>query len=158
MNRQLTTLRLGAARRQPRRIVRVGLIGSSLNLRQSHGRRRAARLGLPAKRVATDPKVHAETRRAMADALRAARRARQVGAAQALTDKRVARKIRDATRHASRAARRAVQPPRHRVRNTTIAVVGAGMLAGAAYEGRRTHSARSRDQIAPAAGDTTSAG
>ena len=54
--------------------------------------------------------------------------------ASALTDKRVARKLRHATHHASRAASLSISSPRrHPVRNTTIAVVAAGTLAGAAY-------------------------
>jgi hypothetical protein len=156
-NRQLSTLGLRFARRHPRRALRVGLLGSTLFLRHTKHGRLTARLVLPAKRVATDPKVHAETRRAMADAVRAVRRAQRVGAAKALTDRRVARNARHATRHASRAAHRAVQPPRHRVRNTTIAAVGAGVVAGAAYGGRRTYSMRSQDEVVPAADDTTAA-
>jgi hypothetical protein len=54
--------------------------------------------------------------------------------ASALTDKQVARKLRHATHHASRAASLSIgSPRRHRLRNTTIAVVAAGALAGAAY-------------------------
>jgi hypothetical protein len=58
----------------------------------------------------------------------------RIGVASALTDKRVARKLRHATHHASRAASLSISSPRrHRVRNTTIVVVAAGTLAGAAY-------------------------
>ena len=78
--------------------------------------------------------MHAETRQAKADALHAARRVRRIGVASALTDKRVARKLRHATHHASRAASLSISSPRrHPFRNTTIAVVAAGTLAGAAY-------------------------
>ena len=67
-------------------------------------RRRAQQLAEPARRAVSDHKVHAETRRARADALHAARRVQRIGVASALTDKRVARKLRHATHHASRAA------------------------------------------------------
>jgi hypothetical protein len=97
-------------------------------------RRRAQHLAEPARRAVSDRKVHAETRRAKADALHAAHRVQRIGMASALTDKRVARKLRQATHHASRAASLSISSPRrHRARNTTIAVVAAGTLAGAAY-------------------------
>jgi len=92
----------------------------------------------------SDHKVHAETRRARADALHAARRVQRIGVASALTDKRVARKLRHATHHASRAASLSISSPsRHRVRNTSIAVVAAGTLAGAAY------AVRTKTMMAP---------
>ena len=102
-------------------------------------RRRAQHLAEPARRAVSDHKVHAETRRARADALHAAHRVRRIGVASALTDKRVARKLRHATHHASRAASLSISSPRrHRVRNTSIVVVAAGTLAGAAYAVRTT--------------------
>jgi len=92
----------------------------------------------------SDHKVHAETRRARADALHAAHRVQRIGVASALTDKRVARKLRHATHHASRAASLSISSPsRHRVRNTSIAVVAAGTLAGAAY------AVRTKTMMAP---------
>ena len=109
--------------------------GRSINLRRStkgdeHAkttRRRAQQRADPARRAVSDHKVHAETRRARADALHAARRVQRIGVASALTDKRVARKLRHATHHASRAASLSISSPRrHRVRNTSIAVVAAG--------------------------------
>ena len=101
---------------------------------RKRSRRRAQQLAEPARRAVSDHKVHAETRRARADALHAARRVQRIGVASALTDKRVARKLRHATHHASRAASLSISSPRrHPVRNTTIAVVAAGTLAGAAY-------------------------
>jgi hypothetical protein len=84
-----------------------------------------------------------ETRRAKADASRAAHRVRRVGLTGALTDKRVARELRHATRHASKAAHLAVRPRRHhRARTAGITLVGTGMLAGAAYGGWKTYSAQ----------------
>jgi hypothetical protein len=107
-------------------------------------RRRAQQLAEPARRAVSDHKVHAETRRARADALHAARRVQRIGVTSALTDKRVARKLRHATHHASRAASLSISSPRrHRVRNTSIAVVAAGTLAGAAY------AVRTKTMMAP---------
>jgi hypothetical protein len=114
----------------------MGLITVSAlrSINAADARRRARHLAKPAKRAASDRKVHAETRQAKADALHAARRVRRIGVASALTDKRVARKLRHATHHASRAASLSISSPRrHPFRNTTIAVVAAGTLAGAAY-------------------------
>ena len=107
-------------------------------------RRRAQHLAEPARRAVSDHKVHAETRRARADALHAAHRVRRIGVASALTDKRVARKLRRATHHASRAASLSISSPRrHRIRNTSIVVVAAGTLAGAAY------AVRTKTMMAP---------
>ena len=114
----------------------MGLITVSAlrSINAADARRRARHLAKPAKRAASDRKVHAETRQAKADALHAARRVRRIGVASALTDKQVARKLRHATHHASRAASLSISSPRrHPFRNTTIAVVAAGTLAGAAY-------------------------
>jgi hypothetical protein len=114
----------------------MGLITVSAlrSINAADARRRAQDLAQPARRAVSDRKVHAETRRARADAVHAAHRVRRIGVASALTDKRVARKLRHATHHASRAASLSISAPRrHRVRNTTIAVVAAGTLAGAAY-------------------------
>jgi hypothetical protein len=114
MSTQITTQGARLVRRHPHRAVGMGLI--------------------TARRAASDHKVRAETRRARADALHAARRVQRIGMASALTDKRVARKLRHATHHASRAASLSISSPRrHRVRNTSIVVVAAGTLAGAAY-------------------------
>ena len=99
---------------------------------------------MPARRGVSDHKLRAETRRSRADALNAAHRVQRIGVASALTDKRVARKLRHATHHASRAASLSISSPRrHRVRNTSIAVVAAGTLAGAAY------AVRTKTMMAP---------
>jgi hypothetical protein len=114
----------------------MGLITVSAlrSINAADARRRAQHLAEPARRAVSDHKVHAETRRARADALHAAHRVQRIGVASALTDKRVARKLRHATHHASRAASLSISSPRrHRIRNTTVAVVAAGALAGAAY-------------------------
>ena len=136
MSKHITTQGARLVRRHPRRAVSMGLITVSAlrSINAADARRRAQHLAQPARRAVSDRKVHAETRRARADALHAAHRVQRIGVASALTDKRVARKLRHATHHASRAASLSISSPRrHRVRNTTIAVVAAGTLAGAAY-------------------------
>lgn len=136
MSTQITTQGARLVRRHPRRTVGMGLITVSAlrSINAADARRRAQHLVEPARRAASDHKVRAETRRAKADALHAARRVQRIGVASALTDKRVARKLRHATHHASRAASLSISSPRrHRVRNTTIVAVAAGTLAGAAY-------------------------
>ena len=133
-----------SARHHPRRALRIGLLtGSAIRMtsKVAHAKRHADRAAEPLKRAATDHKIHVETRRARADASRAARRVRRVGVTGALTDKRVARELRHATRHASKAAHLAVRPRRHhRARTAAITLVGTGMLAGAAYGGWKTYS------------------
>ena len=121
--------------------------------------RRAQHLAGPTRRAVSDRKVHAETRRAKADALHAAHRVQRIGVASALSDKRVARKLRHATHHASRAASLSIGSPRgHRVRNTTIAVAAAGTLAGAAYAVRpRTATPPSDMADAPMGSDQSAA-
>ena len=120
------------------------MMSTQITNRGARARRRAQLLAEPARRAVSDHKVHAETRRARADALHAARRVQRIGVASALTDKRVARKLRHATHHASRAASLSISSPsRHRVRNTSIAVVAAGTLAGAAY------AVRTKTMMAP---------
>jgi hypothetical protein len=136
MSTHITTQGARLVRRHPRRAVSMGLITVSAlrSINAADARRRARHLAKPAKRAASDRKVHAETRQAKADALHAARRVQRIGVTSALTDKRVARKLRHATHHASRAASLSISSPRrHPFRNTTIAVVAAGTLAGAAY-------------------------
>jgi hypothetical protein len=136
MSTQITTQGARLVRRHPRRAVGMGLITVSAlrSINAADARRRAQHLAQPARRAVSDHKVHAETRRARTDALHAAHRVQRIGVASALTDKRVARKLRNATHHASRAASLSISSPRrHRVRNTTIVVVAAGTLAGAAY-------------------------
>ncbi len=143
MNQRLTTYGLRYARRHPRRALRIGVLGSSLVARRikvAEIRRQALRLAEPARRAATDIRVHSETRRARGNAVRAAHRVQDIGVTRALTDKQVARNLRRATQHASRAANLAVNPSRHRVRKTSIVVLGTGALAGAAYAGRRKYA------------------
>jgi len=136
MRTHITTQGARLVRRHPRRAVSIGLLTVSAlrSINAADARRRAQHLAEPVTRAVTDRKVHAETRRAKADALHAAQRVQRIGVASALTDKRVARKLRHATHHASRAASLSIgSRRRHRVRNSTIAVVAAGALAGAAY-------------------------
>jgi hypothetical protein len=136
MSTHITTLGARLVRRHPRRAVSIGLLTVSAlrSINAADARRRAQHLAEPVTRAVSDRKVHVETRRAKADALHAAQRVQRIGVASALTDKRVARKLRHATHHASRAASLSIgSPRRHRVRNSTIAVVAAGALAGAAY-------------------------
>ena len=80
-------------------------------------------LAEPARRAATDIRVHSETRRARGNAVRAAHRVQRIGVTRSLTDKQVARHLRRATHHATRAANLAVNPSRHRVRKTSIVVL-----------------------------------
>jgi hypothetical protein len=145
MNRYATST-IRSVQHHPRRALRIGLLtGSALRMttNAAYAKWHTGPLAEPLKRVATDPKVHAETRRATADASRAAHRLRRVGPTRALTDKRVARRLRHATRHASTAAHLVVHPPRrHRARTTTITLLGTGVLAGAAYGGWKTYSPR----------------
>ena len=146
MSTQITTQGARLLRRHPRRAVGMGPITVSAlrSINAAGARRRAQQLAEPARRAVSDHKVHAETRRARADALHAARRVQRIGVASALTDKRVARKLRHATHHASRAASLSISSPRrHRVRNTSIVVVAAGTLAGAAY------AVRTKTMMAP---------
>jgi hypothetical protein len=147
VNRHAIIVTLRPVHREPGRAARLDLLFGSarrMTTRAARAKRNAIQLTEPLKRAATDPKVHAETRRARADALRAARRARRVGATNALSDKHVSRGLRHATRHASRAAHLAVHPRRrHAVRTTTATLLGTGMLAAAAYGGWKTHSPRS---------------
>ena len=159
MNRYATST-IRSVEHHPRRALRIGrLIGSALRMttQAAYAKWHAGQLAEPLKRAATDPKVLAETRRATADASRAAHRVRRIGPTRALTDKRVARRLRHATRHASTAAHLAVHTPRRRrARATTITLLGTGMLAGAAYGGWKTYSPRSESGSgAPAAYQTT---
>jgi hypothetical protein len=143
MNRRLTTYGVRYARRHPRRAFRIGVLGSSLLARRikiAETRRQALKVAEPARRAATDFRVHSETRRARGNAVRAAHRVQRIGVTRALTDKQVARNLRRATHHASRAANLAVNPSRHRVKKTSIVVLGTGALAGAAYAGRRKYA------------------
>lgn len=133
-----------SARHHPRRALRIGLLtGSAVRMTTKIGyaKHHADRVAEPLKRAATDRRIHVETRRARADASRAARRVRRVGVTGALTDKRVARELRHATRHASKAAHLAVRPRRHhQTRTAAITLVGTGILAGVAYGGWKTYS------------------
>ena len=98
----------------------------------------AARYGTAARQAAANPKVQAETRRAAARLMLAARRAREVGVANASGDKQLATELRRAREHAARAiiAARYPRPKRHLVR-TTLILTGAG---GAAYAGWRVYA------------------
>ena len=136
MSTKITTQGARLVRRHPRRAASIGLLTMSAlrGINAADARRRAEHLAKPATRAVSDHKVRAETRRAKADAVQAVQRVQRIGVASALTDKRVARKLRHATHHASRAASLSIgSPRRHRLRNTTIAMVTAAALAGAAY-------------------------
>lgn len=120
--------------RHPRRAMKLGLLAART-------RHRAGIVIEPARRVATDKRVRAETRRAQDHAMRARRRAAKIGMTRALSDKRVARSMRRASEHASKAASLVVKPkPSHRVRNTVLVVVGAGTASAAAMTGWRMRS------------------
>jgi hypothetical protein len=118
-------------------------MGSALLARRikvAEARQQALKVAEPARRAATDIRVHSETRRARGNAVRAAHRVQRIGVTRSLTDKQVARHLRRATHHATRAANLAVNPSRHRVRKTSIVVLGTGALAGAAYAGRKKYA------------------
>jgi hypothetical protein len=160
MNRRLTTYGVRYARRHPRRAFRIGVLGSSLLARRiklAETRQQALKVAEPARRAATDLRVHSETRRARGNAVRAAHRVQRIGVTRALTDKQVARNLRRATHHASRAANLAVNPSRHRVRKTSIVVLGTGAIAGAAYAGRRKYTSAADPWTDPQGDETTTA-
>jgi hypothetical protein len=92
-----------------------------------------------ADRAMTDPHVHREVRRAAAHASRATRRARSVGAANAISDRCVVREMRRTRRHLGRAADMAAHPRRsHRARNVALAC--AAGAAAAAFAARRAQA------------------
>ncbi len=158
MNRRLTTYSVRYARRHPRRALRIGVLGSTLlarRIRVAEARQQALKVAEPARRAATDLRVHSETRRARGNAVRAAHRVQRIGVTRALTDKQVARNLRRATHHASRAANLAVNPSRHRIRKTSIVVLGTGALAGAAYAGRRRYASAPDPWMEPQDDGTT---
>jgi len=134
---------LRQAVRHPRRAMKLGLL--------AHKTRRNIRVVTdPARRVATDKRVRAETRRAQEHAMRARRRAAKIGMARALSDRRVARSMRRASEHASKAANLAVNPkPSHRVRNAVLVVVGAGTASAAAVTGWKMRSGANGNGAGP---------
>src|SRR5207302_592985 len=93
MSMHITTQGARFVRRHPRRALSMGLITVSAlrSINAADARRRAQHLAKPATRAVSDHTVHAETRRAKADAMHAAQRVQRIGVANALTDKRVAR-------------------------------------------------------------------
>jgi hypothetical protein len=142
-------------RLEPRDAARVGLLATSL----MEARLRAARVAQfaqPAHRAVTDRRVRREIRRAKIYAFCASRRARRIGVARTITDKRVSRNLSKSVSHAARAATFAIRPrPRHRVRNTALAVVGTSAAAATAYGAWRRYAASaSGAPNAPPATDT----
>lgn len=140
-------------RLHPRGALGVGQFASSLEvaqLRAARARKQVAQIAQPARRAVTDRRVRRETRRAKAYAFCASHRARRIGIAKALTDKRVARNLRKSASHAARAARFAIHPrPSHRVRNTTLAVVGTSAAAAAAYGGWKRYASSASPPRSP---------
>lgn len=159
MKTQLTTHGALLMHRRPRRALGLGLLAASAlrGLSIAEARRRSQQLVEPTRRAASDPRVHAETRRAKADAVRAVHRVQQIGIARALTDRRVARKLRHATHHASQAASLSIDlPRRHRIRDTTMVVVASGTLAGGAYAARHRLSTPAERTVPSEATDVPS--
>jgi hypothetical protein len=135
-------------------------MGSTLLARRikvAEARQQALKVAEPARRAATDIRVHSETRRARGNAVRAAHRVQRIGVTRALTVNQVARNLRRATHHATRAANLAVNPSRHRVRKTSIVVLGTGALAGAAYAGRKKYASAADAWTDPQADGTPTA-
>lgn len=98
-------------------------------------------ISVPVQRAVSDPRVHAQARRAAWDAMLAMRRAQSVGAARALDDSRVAIHLGSARRHLSKAADIAGERRRRRpVRRATLIAMGAGVTTGAAWTGWRVYS------------------
>jgi hypothetical protein len=96
----------------------------------------ARQYGTSVRETATNPKVRAETRLAMASLILAGQRARKLGLVDATGDKRVIAQLRQAQRHAGRAVT-TVQRERRRRRvvHRAVLLAGAGALSGAAYAG-----------------------
>jgi len=142
MNKELATHGIWLAARHPRRAMKLGMVAGRnprRTMRVIDYGRRAADMKEPVQRAATDPRVRKEARKASENATRAARRAQQIGLAQALNDRKVARYSRKASEHATKAANLATNPPKNRLRKVTVIVLGTGAVAGAAYAGwRRT--------------------
>ena len=132
------------ARLHPRGALRVGQFASSLavvRLRAARARKQVAHIAQPARRAVTDRRVRREIRRAKVYAFCASHRARRIGIAKALTDKRITRNLRKSASHTARAASFAIHPrPSHRLRNTTLAVVGTSAAAAAAYRSWKRHA------------------
>ena len=104
-------------------------------------------------RGANDPRVRAEVRLATADLTEAFQRAREVGVAGALNDDRLMRGLRGASTHASKAATAARNPRRGHGRAVAAALVGTGLLAGAAVRrGPVAHLEAPRAQPSPVGG------
>lgn len=134
-----TKLGLRTVRRHPRKAVWAGRLAvrnwkTTLFVVQTT--RRVSRVGPQASRVAHDRGIRREAKRATAEASNAVRRARAIGLARVMEDKRFARNVRRAGTHAGKATHRAIHPPNeHRLRNSSMAILGAGIAAGGAVYG-----------------------
>ena len=96
--------------------------------------RQAARYGAIAKQSGANPKVRAEAQMAMLSLAVAARRAQEIGIADAAADKRVMAQLGQAQRHTAKAVRIARRPRRRaRVFRAIVVLVGAGVVGSAAY-------------------------
>jgi hypothetical protein len=101
-------------------------------------------ISVPVQRAVSDPRVHAQARRAAWDAALAMRRAQSVGVARALDDRRVAIHLGSARRHLSKAADIASERGRRRqLRRPTLIALGASVTTGAAWTGWRVYSTSS---------------
>src|SRR6185312_14696744 len=123
MNKELATHGIWLAARHPRRAMKLGMVAGRnprRTMRVIELSRRAADMKEPVQRAATDPRVRKEARKASQNATRAARRAQQIGFAQALNDRRVARYSRKASEHAAKATNLATNPPQNRLRKVTV--------------------------------------
>jgi hypothetical protein len=142
MNKKLQLGRAGlrTARRHPRGTVRVSvfavrhwrsIVTAAALLRRTSGALRHSK-------VVADPSVNAESRRALHELARAARRARRIGITRAVGDERVGRRLSRASRHATKAVAAARQP-RHRGHTTmrkAAAVLTLGLVGATVYHRR----------------------
>ena len=109
------------------------------------------RASAPVRRAASDPRVHRESQLAAFHAALALHRIDRIGVADAMVDARVLRRLRRAQRHASRAVTLTIAPPpRHRLRNTALLIVGVGAGAATVIALRRA----SQPELPPAEVDS----
>ena len=123
-----------ALRRHPRRVLRIAAFAGRHRKALAAGRRVMA-VGTRVREAASDTEMRGEAKSAVSAVSRAARRARDVGVAEALADQTVIDQLRRAVTHASHAAAAATSPRRRRRSIVRPAAITAGtcLLAGAIY-------------------------
>ena len=147
VKKRIGALGLRTVRRHPRAVLRAIVFASRHQRRVgriARGGWQVRRRARDAAQIATDANARAETRLAVSELARAARRVRNLGVAGALEDRRFAEQLHRVSRHASNAV--AVGRPRQRrpaARAAAIAV-GVGAVSGAVYAGWRICSSSAR--------------